>query len=125
MGGMIVWMDEFSPSYKVPVRLEHLVLGGALDDMSWRQDLCPSFGVKLRDKNWVRLWVEHPFREGRRKWALRFTVVIQPDPEITFGRMAAATDDFEAAYARLLETLNARGGRPGRFKILPAEAREA
>lgn len=119
MDRVIVWKDEFSPSYNVPIRLENLVLAGALDDMSWRQDLCPSFGVRLKDKNWARLWVEHPFREGRRKWALRFTLVLQLDPEIAFGRMAAATDDFEQAYARLLETLNARG-RPDHFRILPA-----
>lgn len=120
MDRVIAWKDEFSESYQVPIEIENLVLSGAIDDMSWRQDLCPSFGVRLPDKNWVRLWVEHPWRGGRRKWAVRFTLILQPDPEITFGNIAAATDDFEEAYSKVLRTLNAKG-RPGSFRIFPAE----
>jgi hypothetical protein len=116
---MNTWQDEFSKEYVVPIQIEKMVEKGILEDMSWKQDPCPSFGAKLRDKNWVRLWIEHPHAKERHGWQNQYTVVIQPDPAVVFGWRMASTDRFSHAFYALQEIIRV-GGPRWKFKILEA-----
>jgi len=113
---MIVWQEEFPKSYRVPAEVLRLADSGVIEDMSWRHDPCPSFGTRLKDKNYVRLWVEHPDSERRAGWDRRYTLVVQPEPSVPFGWKLVATDDVYEALTWLTEVLRARGQRC-RFKI--------
>lgn len=110
-----VWEEEFSRSFKVPVDVMRLVRSGAIEDMSWRNDPSPSFGVKLRDKNWVRLWVEHPEPRRRRGWPDRFTIVVQPEPAIPFGWKMLGSEDPHEAVQWLTEIIRMKS--IFRFKV--------
>lgn len=105
--------------YKVPHIFCTLVEEGVIEDMSCRNDPCPSLGAKLADKNFVRIWVEHPVKDARKCWPTRFTIIVQPDPSVFFGRRILATDDLEHAYMKLMSLVRSRGiwARQGRFKI--------
>jgi len=113
------WAEEFPPMYKVPHIFSKLAEDGIIDDMSWRNDPCPSFGAKLPDKNFVRIWVEHPMKDARKGWPTRFTILVQPDLNVSFGRRALATDDLEEAYMKLMFLVRSRGirDRQGHFKV--------
>jgi len=113
---MIVWQEEFPSSYRVPREVVRLADTGVLEDMSWRQDPSPSFGARLRDKNWIRLWVEHPDPNRRLGWEHRYTVVLQPEPAIPFGCMLVSTEDVYEALTWLTEIVRMKGPR-WRFKI--------
>ncbi len=118
--GEIIWEEEFPSSYRVPREMGKLVMAGLVEDMSWRQDPCPSFGTKLRDKNWVRMWIEHPNVGLRRGWPDRYTVVVQPDPLVPFGWRMVATEDFGESLMWLTEIIKI-GGPRWKFKILEAD----
>lgn len=105
--------------YKVPHIFSKLAEDGIIEDMSWRNDPCPSFGAKLPDKNFVRIWVEHPMKDARKCWPTRFTILVQPDLNVPFGRRILATDYLNEAYGQLLYLVRSRGilARQGRFKV--------
>lgn len=111
---MPVWLEEFPASYRVPYEVERLVAAGTFEDMSWRHELTPSFGARLPDKNWVRIWVEHPDPRMRRMWDARYTVMIQPDPAVLFGLRIIATDDLALAIWYAIGATKLRK-RPWRF----------
>lgn len=112
------WQEEFSRDFMIPVQIENLVEQGVLEDMSWRQDPCPSFGTKLRDKNWVRFWIEHPHAKKRNGWPKMYTVVVNPDPGMAdFGWKMIATDTFAHAFYALQEIIRV-GGPKWKFKVI-------
>lgn len=56
------WREEFDESFDVPELIEKLE---GVEDMSWHNDVCPSFGVR-GDEEWdLRIWVQHPDPEQR------------------------------------------------------------
>jgi|FLYN01.1.fsa_nt_gi hypothetical protein len=120
----MVWLEEFPASYRVPKEIMRLVASGMIEDLSWRNDPAPSFGARLKDKNWIRLWVEHPNWERRGGFPTRYTVVVQPDLAVPFGRRLVATDDLGEALYWLTEVIRARGHQ-GRFRILEESGKEA
>lgn len=113
---MTAWQEDFPSSFRVSKEILDLVYSGVIEDMSWRQDPSPSFGIRLKDKNFVRLWVEHPDRERRMGWDKRYTLVVQPDLAVPFGWKLVATDDVYEALTWLTEVLRTRGPR-WRFKV--------
>lgn len=54
----MTWRDAFGPEFDVPAEVESAVASGAIIDVSYKNDVCPSFS--LDDGAMVRLWVEHP-----------------------------------------------------------------
>jgi hypothetical protein len=95
------WVDEFGPYYEIPGFLPFLVRKGVLGDLSWHNDVSPSFGLVNSDPNEeVRLWVEHPFKDQRETGPddNRFLVDVMIDDERRFEHH---TDDLQEA----LETL--------------------
>lgn len=117
---MIVWQEEFPSSYRVPREIVHLVEDGVLEDMSWRHDPSPSFGGRLRDKNWLRLWVEHPDPEKRIGWEHRYTVIVQPEPTVPFGWKMVSTEDLCEALSWVAGIVRMKGPKC-RFKIRKGE----
>jgi hypothetical protein len=116
---MTSWRDEFPQHFAVPIQIEKMVEKGTLEDMSWKQDPCPSFGAKLKDKSWVRIWVEHPYSQERRGWPDLYTLVIGPDPSVSFGWMRSF-DYFPYAFYALQEIIRV-GGPRWKFKIVEAD----
>ena len=59
-----LWKREFYESYAVPAEIESLVAAGTLSDISWHNDVCPSFCLEEDDENSdekvLKLWVENP-----------------------------------------------------------------
>jgi hypothetical protein len=104
-------MEEFLPAYRVPAAIEQLVALGVLEDLSWRNDRSPSFGTRLRDRTWLRLWVEHP-NPGARTRGTRFTVAIQQDPASGEGEVVARTERVEEALFHVSEIVDTRGIPP-------------
>lgn len=113
------WKEEFPKHFMVPIQIENLVEKGVLEDMSWRNDPCPSFGAKLRDKNWVRLWVEHPYAQERKGWPNRYTLVVGPDASVCFG-WKIAEDYFPYIFYAIQEIIRI-GGPRWKFKILDSD----
>jgi hypothetical protein len=113
---MLLWQEEFPSSYRVPWGVVRMVESGMIEDLSWRNDPSPSFGARLKDKNWVRLWVEHPTPEKRLGWGDRFTIVVQPEPAIPFGWKMLGTEDATEALTWLAEIIRMKGPRC-RFKV--------
>lgn len=113
---MKTWLAEFPAHFCVPHAVGHLVRDSILEDMSWRNDPCPSFGARLKDHNWVRLWVDHPNPAARRMWETRYTILVQPDPAVTFGLRIIGTDDLGLALWYLNETIRTKR-RGWKFKI--------
>jgi hypothetical protein len=113
---VIVWPDEFPASYRVPRDVERLVMSGMVEDMSWRNDPSPSFGAKLKDKNWFRLWVEHPDVHRRIGWPHRYTLVVQPEPAVPFGWKLLGTDDLAEALLWAAQVVRMKGPKC-RFRV--------
>lgn len=70
------WLREFGRGHAVPQLLDELVQGGELADMSWHNDICPSFAITARtaDADAPRLWVEHREPERRERPGCRYVV---------------------------------------------------
>lgn len=111
-----MWHEEFPLSYRVPRDVERLVEMGVIEDLSWRNDPSPSFGARLKDKNWVRLWVEHPDSKRRTGWPDRYTIIVQPEPAIPFGWKVLGTEAQAEALSWLMEIVRMKGPRC-RFKV--------
>lgn len=89
------WLNQFGADYDVPA-----IITSALNDQSWGNDMCPSFG--LTDPQ-VTLWVDHPLPAAREiQGNGRFLVVVYSadrDTEIS----SFETDDAAAALQRFNE----------------------
>lgn len=60
------WIHEFGREYDVPRKIVDLVIAGLASDLSWHNDLAPSFGTVSKDgKLEIRIWVEHPDKDQR------------------------------------------------------------
>jgi hypothetical protein len=110
---------------EIPFVIRKMVEDGILEEMPLDAD-CPAFCAGFQDDKrrrlWACLWVENKDHESRRTWPSRFTLTVQPDPTVMFGRRVCSTDDLSEAVERLKGIL--KGGlkdKQGRFKILPAE----
>lgn len=96
------WVTEFGLDYDVPGQIIGMEIVGEIDDQSWHNDICPSFGLN-RDPQDLRIWIEHVDPE-RREGAFqgRFAVVLYDDDgseiEAEFH-----TDDIGAAIERWRE----------------------
>jgi hypothetical protein len=110
------WQEEFDSSFRVPRDIVRMVESGILEDMSWRNDPSPSFGTRLKDKNWVKIWVEHPNPTGRVGWPDRYTIVIQPEPAVPFGWKMLGTENTSEALVWLTEIIRMKGPK-WRFKV--------
>lgn len=112
---MKAWISEHGADYDVPAEIAD---AEALDDLSWHNDVCPSFGKQVTDPETgdvhdVRLWVEHPDPAQRESSSdARFAVNYQPwSAQPVPGLKIAddgdlyAGDDAAAALAALGEAM--------------------
>jgi len=99
------WDGEFGPFYEVPGFLPFLVKKKIVEDMSWQNDVAPSFGIHSeKDQREVRLWVDHPFKSRREVGGTRFWVTEYIDGEMY---SEFTSDDFEEALENLFGRLSA------------------
>ena len=81
----------FPADYEIPGLVDFLVKEGAVQDLSSKNHVAPSFGQAFPDEIVVRLWVDHPLASHREyPSAKRFKVEIYPD-----GQQADASFDFD------------------------------
>jgi hypothetical protein len=88
-----LYLSEFGPAYEVPDAIVD-----TLEDLSWHNDVCPSFGVEDNDGNGVRLWVEHPDVDQRES-AFGSRYVVTETHECETQEPAYAGDDLAAALS--------------------------
>ena len=99
-----LWVREHGAEYDVPAAIYM-----TLDDQSWHNDACPSFGqrwplVEGSDAE-VILWVEHPDTDQRETGsAARFCVQYRGD-DVDEADTLLETDDVDEALARYHEAV--------------------
>lgn len=82
MASTRTWASEFGGEYEIPGFIRFLAKKGLLNDMSWHNDVSPSFGIQGEllepdedmDELAVRLWVDHPLASYREVGGKRFMV---------------------------------------------------
>jgi hypothetical protein len=102
-----MWRTEFNERYEVPKFIEFLVARGIIQDRSWHNDACPTFGLQdAEGRNLeVVLWVDHPLASYREcaPDAMRFMVTIgECGKDSTRTR---DTEDLEDALAIFFDYL--------------------
>jgi hypothetical protein len=126
------WEREFSAGFSVPESILALARLGYLQDESWHNDVCPSFGGELMDGTHLKLWVghpdpEHPSREeGCRT---RFAVLVCPkgyEPGDTGEKgceeVWQGEDELEAGR-RVIFALQAHGGPRRQLRLAGRKTR--
>lgn len=95
------WIDEHGAEYDVPLEILHME---GIEDWSWHNDVCPSFGLYDSDSNaMLRIWVQHPDMEMRECFDHRFSVVFYETGDE--GDEICITDDVMTAIRAFMETL--------------------
>ena len=113
----MVYEEEF-PGYKVSKEIVRLVKEGVLEDTSWKPDASPSFGTKLKDCNWIRIWTEHP-NVGQRKGSVyRYSAFVQEDLRYEPSETIVQTNDVYEAIMALRNVIERRGIHRARFRLL-------
>jgi hypothetical protein len=107
---------------EIPYIIRKMVEDGILEEMPFDQD-CHGFSAAFHDGHRRRLWaclyVERADRGARKTWPDKYTLTVQPDPTVLFGRRIVATEDLSEVVVGLNKLL--KGGtkdKQGRFKIL-------
>jgi len=86
--------SEFGDKYEIPGFIRFLVKERYLDDMSWHNDVSPSFGITGEVAGTsdnprgvstaeTRIWVEHPLKSRREFQGKRFLVTHAQDGDQT------------------------------------------
>lgn len=98
------WLSEFGEEYQPPIEVRALVAGGALTDMSWHNDVAPSFKIGVsaftlwcdaedvsqrEHTEWNRFWISEEDTEGN---------IIDNGSEFE-------TDDVKEALAKIIDIL--------------------
>lgn len=99
--GTSLWIVEQGAQYDIPAKILELVGTGEIEDMSWHNDQCPSFGRMVeRDGRQVeaRVFVDHPQPRSRDMGGLRFAVTLTVDGE---AHEDEVTDDVDEAISLL------------------------
>ncbi len=90
------WKQEFSGSYDIPRQIEDKVDTAEYEDISWHNDVCPSFVCTATMR---RLWVEHPEPQMREWDAMPRYAVFQMDEnyEAVTGHPLYEGDNLDVA----------------------------
>lgn len=59
------WISEFGRDYRVPKTLDTMVDRGELEELSWHNDVAPSYGIQTNLGFEVRIWANHPDPQER------------------------------------------------------------
>ncbi len=96
---MPYWESVFGHHFEVPGFVRFLIQQKILEDISYGNNVSPSFGVwDPTSERRVVFWVDHPIKKYRQNLAERFHV--QRDQEVIFS-----SDDLEEALENLFEEL--------------------
>jgi len=116
-------LTRVAHSIEIPYIIQKMAEDGILEEMPFNPDGCPGFSAGFHDGHrrrlWACLWVERNDRGSRKTWPDKYTLTVQPDPTVLFGRRIMATEDLSEVVVGLNKLL--KGGlkdKQGRFKIL-------
>lgn len=110
---MSIWEEEFSKTWAVSPRIMSLVQQGVLEETSWRQDVSPSFGARLKNGRLLRLWVEHPNPHRRESGSpYRYLLTVQKDFGDPIDFVIVETNNIDLALSQLVERLEQEGQGP-------------
>jgi len=118
VGASRTWRTEFRSGYDIPSIVLFLVEKGLIEDMSWHNDMSPSFGVhgivvgtRGRAEGYgtreIRLFVEDPIRSQRQGDSKRFLVTVT-DSEGDFTDLEY--DELEEALEQLIGEIERNSG---------------
>ena len=102
----VSWREEFGEAYEIPRFVQFLAEKNILTDLSWRNDVVPSFGFYGDESEQeVRIWIAHPLKSERDDPdAPRFLVtsggITTPDVEEWY-------DDLQTALEKLFDLISA------------------
>lgn len=119
------WDNEFGSDFEVPGFISFLVKKKIVEDLSWHNDVSPSFGVYLEsNERMVRLWVDHPFKSQRETEGYHF--VVTDGAASSENDFELETDDLEKALEALFKQLAAlhKGRSAGVLEWRPEMSRD-
>lgn len=101
------WKSEHGSDYEVPGLIEFMAKEGILEDVSWHNDVMPSFKISdpTNEEYWVRLWVDHPVAFEREMGGRRF--VVSKGLYASEYDFEYETDDLEDAVTAFLRQAHA------------------
>src|SRR5262245_56752308 len=99
------YKNQFDADYAVPTAIMRLVDTGQLTDMSWHDDVCPSFcPADVKDDS-IRLWVDHPDPQQRELGGKRYKIALYNEMGQSHG-YALETDSLLALIRYLADHHN-------------------
>jgi hypothetical protein len=100
------WDSEFGAEYEVPNEILNLVSKGYANDMSWHNDVSPSFGKEVQLDKFLRLWIDHKDPYSRELSGKRFSVTLDDEEGNAYTIDDGTTDDVNEAVSKYLKALN-------------------
>lgn len=100
-----LWPAEFGSDYEVPAKLDALVADGTLVELSWHNDIAPSYALNNGlDGEDYRLWADHPDAQMRETGpeTTRFYVCGYEKSGEDYAKTIYEGDDLEEAIKALL-----------------------
>lgn len=95
------WVYEFGPEFQIPSVIRD---AEGIEDFSWHNDTCPSFGRELRNGQRIRIWCEHPVESERESaFAHRYTVIIDDD---TYDDIIYEGEDAHEALIQMVMVIS-------------------
>lgn len=109
------WRNQFGEHYQVP---EAELFAAGLLDISWGNDMCPSFRWPEDTESKLTLWSDHPELDRREMRGARYVVYYTPHGAgtITPNDLSLETDDLAAAIKKMHDL---------RHLVTPAPDKEA
>ncbi len=100
------WVSEHGRQFRVPMAILEHVRAGTLRDLSWHNDMCPSFGVTRADgTERANVWVDHPQPLEREcAGSMRFCVSVYDESGDPLGGVYEG-DDVEDALRALFQAI--------------------
>jgi len=101
------WISEFGPEWQIPKEILDLVNAGVLSDMSWHNDVCPSFGKEIAPDTFFQMFVEHPNLNERESPDGRFSAsLVKPDGSVDY---LLVTDNLSEVLTMARKYLKPKG----------------
>lgn len=107
-GAPPLWVREFGTGYAIPTEIVKLVAAGDAEDLSWHNDVCPSFGNDDEEGgDGARIFVEHPDVDQRENGigTPRYATIWKPSEGGEVVYEGEEIDEAIAAYRTLCAKL--------------------
>jgi hypothetical protein len=106
-----LWVLEQGLQYKVPSAILELVEQGEAEDMSWHNDMYPSFGLSNETRGEVRIWV-HDNEDGDNRFEVtKADRAAVQDGQADDAHYSSDVKDAISTYRRFVSELGLRSRR--------------